>query len=214
LPLALLNDVSIFAFSGLSEVDMKPMQFHFRREWNSKIKEIRNEPKVVAGMQSVWRDWLDLSEFKKEEETPHDPLQAEAEFQLDILTFKVKHWDQYWLAEWTRGSHYVTIKLVLGIAETLFPNMTWEVLESGEYMIVSDVDRTMVFDFLNFDNVSAAVSLLLAGDKKYSPDELDLKSAAKFKKQENDREIEKLSLLIADIEFFDLQQRGNVIRLK
>jgi hypothetical protein len=193
---------------------MKPMQFHFRREWNSKIKEIRNEPKVAAGMQAVWRDWLDLSEFKKEEEAPHDPLQAEAEFQLDILTFKVKHWDQYWLAEWTRGCHHVTIKLVLGIAETLFPKMTWEVLESGEYMIVSDVDRTIVFDFLNFDNVSAAVSLLLAGDKKYIPDELDLKAATKFKKQENDREIEKLSMLIADIEFFDLQKRGNVILLK
>ncbi|MNT97830.1 hypothetical protein D3C72_2402470 [compost metagenome] len=81
-------------------------------------------------------------------------------------------------------------------------------------MIVSDSDRTLVFDFLNFDDVPAAVSLLLAGDKKYIPDDLDLKVAIKFKKQANDRELERLSQMKAEIEFFDRSHRSNVIPLK
>lgn len=92
--------------------------------------------------------------------------------------FGIRHGIEIIWQEWTD-----LVDFVLGVAETFYPDSEWETLERDGYCVVTDTDRTIVFDFFNFDELPAGASLVLAGDKKYRADKADLIAAIEYKQQ-------------------------------
>ncbi|MNL80562.1 hypothetical protein D3C87_2074500 [compost metagenome] len=79
---------------------------------------------------------------------------------------------------------------------------------------MTDLDRTIVFDFLNFDQLPAGASLFLAGDKKYEADDCDIRAAIDFKKQAISRLEESLSKMRFHIEYADNQFPSEIVPLR
>lgn len=165
-------------------------------------------------MDKLARAWHEIATSKWEDHKEIDQIQADAERNLDLMTFAVMHWDLSWQRDWTGGAHDVWDEFSLGIAESLYADMKWEIVGQNDYRVVSDRSRSIVFDVPNFDQVSAGASLVLAEDTVYRPDEVDLRGVTVYR--ENQLAILQNAQKIAEaaIEFANLQREGNVVPIK
>ena len=193
---------------------MNPRQFDFAIEWNQLIKTVRTQPRVIEGMSKTAEHWEELADFKREEMEESDPEQALLEYKLDLVTFEIRKWDLHWQREWTgRRSNSLT-PLSLAIAETIFPTLKLEILENGDYEVVTDAQRRLVFDIQNFDVLTAGASLFLAGDSLYTPNDIDLKSASKLRQEQNEQDQNAIALMTKHLNAIKSREAGNVTPLK
>jgi len=54
--------------------------------------------------------------------------------------------------------------LSLAIAQNLYESQTWEIVEGQSHAVITNSERSMVFDLKYFDQMSALASLLYADD--------------------------------------------------
>jgi hypothetical protein len=147
---------------------LPPVQYDIDGNWDSVIIPALSEDKgtlaetfcELKGMKAetylqMWRDG-DLGEG--------DEGAIEFIETIDILmsdkSLELKHLRDFYAPD-------ELSKLAKSIAETLFPEKVWEVIEDwdGRCSVVTDSDRTMVFDFIYGQAISGIDSLALAEDK-------------------------------------------------
>ncbi len=160
-------------------IKQSPIQFDFQAYWFEEIRTIRQLSLFQDEFERIKERYFDISELKFEEFQDYDRIHAYKELQLSRHTAEVMYSDLQWLRE--NFSGYELSDLSLGIAEALYPDKKWTVIEDGEEAIVTDTDRNLVFDMKYFDKFSAKGSLLNAGDNFYVSDRGALEELYKFK---------------------------------
>jgi hypothetical protein len=170
-----------------------PLQFDFRAHWLFEIRALRDRPMIQLAVEEIKDYYADIAECKYEDAREFDEEQAKAEYELDLHTAEVKCFDLPWLRETFEGCDL--IKLVLAIAQELHPEKKFEILEDDERAILTDLDRTIVFDIKNFDRMSAKASLLLLNDQTFSNDELGVREVENYLGQRNEETLKILEAL-------------------
>src|SRR4051812_20597007 len=120
---------------------LDPVQFDFQKLWFHSRKEIMAKEPIRQALDKIQRRWEEIAEFKHEENSPHDEDLAHEELLLDLHIGQVKIKDLHWLREEFEGDELVG--LALAIAQTLMPEKTWEVIETNEYPVVTDPERSI-----------------------------------------------------------------------
>ncbi len=162
-----------------------PRQFDFGSKWNSEIRALRECSNIEFQFDELKSKYRDIIECKRDEAVENGfRSQAEAEFETDLSRAEKRFRDLPWLRKTFTG--ICVSELSLAIAEELFPDKTWEILERDEFAVVTDLERTMVFDLLNFDTLSAGASLVLADDIIYKPSAKVFEEVLKYQNARKD----------------------------
>lgn len=147
-----------------------PIQFDFGPMWYTQIWKLRKRPTIQEALEKIKMNYREFAEAKFEDLSEFDEEQAQAELELDIHTAEVKCFDLYWLRD--HFNEDTLVDLSLAIAEELYPEKSFEIVEheDDDVAIVTDSERTIVFDLKNYDKFSAKASLLLVNDEKTAVD--------------------------------------------
>lgn len=74
--------------------------------------------------------------------------------------------DYHWLRRQFSEDYHEIALFSLALAQALYPEKTWEIIEGEEHAVVADDIRTIVFDFIYHDKLTALESLKFAQDEK------------------------------------------------
>ena len=131
-------------------------QYDFAVNWDSEIVPLKKYPEIKRS-------------FKALRTIHQDSIISLCEdgnaVRSDFSAFRE---DLNWLRENFAGIDLQF--LVLEIASHLYPKMEWEIVGFfSEDAVISDVERTIVFDMIHFDKLSAEASLALCEDECTQP---------------------------------------------
>lgn len=163
-----------------------------------------------CGFASIGDRYRNIAEFKFDETTSLGSdffLDAKNEYELDLHIADVKIFDLAWLKQ--TFSNIDLVPLASAIAETLYTHLEWEVIEYDEEAVVTDSRRTFVFDFKNYDKLSAGASLLLVRDTQFTASTSDHDEFSRFRTEENDIELSRLASLRSHID----KEEGILVKL-
>lgn len=142
---------------------LDPIQYLRGRVWLDVIVPlIKTNPRVRAELSKIGANYYDSIESILEPDLSPEDLMEEME--LRAHEFRVRCKEFHWLRSHIDGFDLVCFSRVL--AEEIFPDKTWRIIEKGEDAVVVDSDRSMVFDIHNCDNLSALGALALCGDRE------------------------------------------------
>jgi hypothetical protein len=141
---------------------LAPVQFNFRMRWNSEIRRLADQPSLKSAFGKIREYYEAIADCKNDSDHNLYPREwALAEYELDLHIARVKCFDLDWLQETFEGIDLYDLSLA--IAETLYPEQQWEVLELNEDAIVTNTERSLVFDLKHYNKLSASASLGLVG---------------------------------------------------
>lgn len=188
---------------------LPPTQFNFRKFWFDHWKQAKKEPGIAEALSGISTHYMEIAEEKFEGSREHDEEQAKMEYTLDQITSIVKVNDLYWLRETFEGCSL--FNLSLAIAEYLYPTKTWDVIENDELAVVTDSERSLVFDIKNGERLSAGASLLTVKDEVFIPTAEDVRESNAFRAEKCALEEARLADMRALLKRFD--NEGSVIPL-
>jgi hypothetical protein len=64
-------------------IKLAPQQFNFRQHWLGRIWPLLKTPSVVAALNEIRQRYLDIADFKFQENSPFDPEYAREVLLLD-----------------------------------------------------------------------------------------------------------------------------------
>ena len=131
--------------------------------WRLEAHKLREDTEFDEALLEIIDEADERAESFKEDLAEFDPVQAAEEFKLDLITARIKVYDPDWLKE--KFGSYVFANALLVFCRKVEPSHEWEVVESDQHSVVANKDRTLVADFVLSHKLSAAASLLHAGDK-------------------------------------------------
>lgn len=156
----------------------EPIQYKFDSNWIRGICPKRNQSKYREAFAKIADRYQDIADLKFEDFVETDPELAQAEYELDLHTAQVKCFDLHWIRDCADSLDLAYLSLV--VAEDLYPEKRWEIVEGDEEIIVTDTERTMVFDIRNCHRLSGGGSLALVRDEVYQPSAAAALEAAEF----------------------------------
>lgn len=177
--------------------ETSPVHYNFAKRWNSVVLTLRNRPNVAAAFSSLRESYEEVAQFKYEESGSLDRDLARQEFELDLQIARVRCFNYEWLRKTFAGCDLTT--LMQAIAEEIYPSKRWVVIDSDEDAIVTDEKRSIVFDLINFNVLSAGASLVLAQDKVYKASRTEMEEVLRFRQNrisEHERVLQQMTSLL------------------
>ncbi len=163
------------------ENKLSAVQFNFALHWLPFLKKHVNQATVIKELDGILSLWEERAQEEFNETKNVDLAIANAELELDSHTGIIKHTDLHWLR--SNFESYELAPLVIAMAQILYPDDKWVELKNHDSdTVVTNESRTVVFDIMNFDRLSAGASLFLAGDKKLASNPSIKKEVAAFQK--------------------------------
>lgn len=132
--------------------------------WSRNLRALFDQSDVRKAVDDLSLKWLDFARFIKEENETSDLQFAKEEFKLNTHVFPVRVFDGYWLTE--HFDAFDLAEIQLAVCRGLEPRRQWEIVENDLHSVIADADRTLVADLKLERRLSAAASLLFAGDGK------------------------------------------------
>lgn len=179
------------------KIPAAPVQFDFGEKWHTDILPHRKNPLLEDGFGHVRGVFEEVAQwiYDDAEENSHwfDRELAEMELMLNLHIASVQCFCLDWLQKNLEADQLAPLSLA--IAEEFYPEKNWFILEDGTEAIVTDEDRTMVFDLINYDKLSAAASLALVGDKAFHTSEFALSEALNFREGRIQEEVARLETM-------------------
>lgn len=155
--------------------EMIPIQYDFAYQWHLKINMLRKDYIVQYHLEELYRRCGDFAEMLAEPDTEQSKLDAkqflkEASVGIYDLNWLKKTFDETDLMD----LNYAIARLVCPSKNLIF------VGDDTEHPVVTDKQRTIVFDMIKFDTVSGAGSLAIARDKEFEAPRYALEEAYIF----------------------------------
>lgn len=177
-----------------------PEQFNFDKYWYTHILPMCNEvPEVAEAFAYFQNDYQEISEriyedMIESEDVPAALEQYKKEHTLRLIESTILCYNIHWLQEQFEPEQ-VAEYLSLAIAKAFYPDKEWAVigLNSGA-PVVSDPERSLVFDFKNFSKLSGAASLVNAEDPEFK-DDAAISEAIAFREKRIEEELARLAPL-------------------
>jgi len=136
-----------------------PVSFDFAPKWIFEIRECDDKPLIKEAFYQLRLYYEEIAEAATECDDDRLKKWCEADYELMMHTARVKCFDLHWIRETFEGISLADLSLA--IAETYYPSEDWEILEQDEDAVVTNSDRSRVFDLKYFDVLSpkAAIGL-------------------------------------------------------
>ncbi len=163
------------------ESNQTSIQFNFASHWQTFLKKHVNQITISEELDAILSRWemRIIEEFN--EMKGADLAIASAELELSSHIGIIKHTDLNWLR--SNFESYELAPLVIAMAQILYPDDKWVKLKNQDSdTVATNESRTVVFDIMNFDRLSAGASLFLVGDKKLASNASIKKEVAAFQK--------------------------------
>ncbi len=174
--------------------NLAPVQFNFFNWWTHDLGQMQLPANVEAAFQALKSYYEDIAEQAYEETVENGFIaKASSEYELALHTALVKYKDIHWLRKTFCGC--TLADLSLAIAQALDPKESWEILENDELAVVTNQNRTIVFDLKHFDVLSASASLALVKDPLLIMNETITQEVNRFYQSRLDNENRRLLLL-------------------
>ena len=145
---------------------LPPVQFDLARFWRQDFVRRRAEPKFMAALATLSKRAIQIAERAHRETAAADPVFAREILDLEIYAARVRVKDLTWLRQKFTGRDLHPLALV--IANHVYPDLRFEVLFCDDGAVVTDVERSVVFDFENFDRSSGGASLIYVEDENFT----------------------------------------------
>src|SRR5947208_1644727 len=133
---------------------LPPMQYDFLSNWYSEVAAIRDRPAVAAEFRKLKEQYIAMMVDLYENGSLGEDPEAYSSLQSKLHGVDAEGRNVRWLREtWEADS---LANLSLAIARELKPGDVWEIVETDEqHSVVTDLDRTIVFDMRLCDKLSA-----------------------------------------------------------
>jgi hypothetical protein len=142
-----------------------PVHFGFIKWWMNDLKQGKVDRDINLAFLGLKEAYECIAESIYDDEVEGGFFaEAGVEYGLRMHTALVKHKDIHWLRETFSGYNFVDLSLA--IAQFVYPEERWEILENDELAVVVNENRTIVFDLEHFDVLGASASLAIVNDPK------------------------------------------------
>jgi SHS2 domain-containing protein len=146
-----------------------PIQYDFAANWESVILPLINKDRAVrVELNTLKAVFEETVEALYEEESAGDPVAAKKQYARLLRNARARYHELEWLRQTFDGLDLEFF--ILALARALHPHQEWfAVANAGTDSVITDRERSLVFDIMNFDQISGAASLALAQDEGFFP---------------------------------------------
>jgi hypothetical protein len=143
---------------------LPPVQYNFGLHWLNDLQPILARPAVIEAFERIQFQRIEMFETLHENGDLGPEPHASAYLDLKIHEVEVLGHQLDWLRDELDAVELSDLSFA--IAEELHPNQVWEIVENDDiHSVVTNVDRTLVFDIKLYDRLSGYESLIYAGEE-------------------------------------------------
>jgi hypothetical protein len=145
---------------------LPPAQFNFAAHWERILPLFDKSEMLENDVICLQADFVDCMQELRDDGEMDDK-------ELDRLVGEAKagYRDYRWLRHQFEACDLANVMQT--IAEEIYPDEEWIIIENVDHTVVTNPLRTRVFDLKNFDEISGAESLIYAGDTALNPDRVN-----------------------------------------
>jgi hypothetical protein len=143
---------------------LPPLQFDFRSQWLFELKPILRRSSVEAEFQKLKEAYVEMMQFLYEDGSLGEDPEGYSYLQSQLHLVDACGRDLHWLRKEAWEASDLS-PLSLAIAKELYPTDRFEIIEMADiHSVVTNQARTIVFDMVLHDQLSAWESLIYAGE--------------------------------------------------
>jgi hypothetical protein len=161
---------------------LDPIQYLRGGRWIEVVVPlIKTNPRVKEELIEIGGNYLDAMESVLEDDLSPEDLAED--LNLRAHEFRVRCKEFHWLRD--HIGPYELAKLGLVLAEEIFPDKTWDILEGHDEFVVADDERSMVFDISHCHELSALGVLALCEDPEALKNPKAVEEVIRYRDEKN-----------------------------